>query len=98
MTMFLCFNSLLLIIPAFIVQYTLALICLSKLVRMHFSTCYKISRTAYWVWNIFILLGIGVGIIAFAICKTFFAKKVFGYDKDIPYEVADYVPKDKNEK
>lgn len=95
MTMFLSFNSLLLIIPIFVLQYALALVCLSKLVKMHFSTCYKISRVQYWVWNIFILVGIGVGIITFAICKTFFAEKVFGFDKNIEYEVADYVPKDK---
>lgn len=80
--MFIAINLGLLLIPAVVVQYTMAIACLLMLVNMRFLDKYKISSLKFWVWNFIILLAIGIGFVAFLVCKLFFAKAMFGYTAD----------------
>ncbi len=68
----------LILIPIVIVQYTMAITCLLMLVKMRFSEDYNISSVKFWVWNLTILLIIGVGFIAFLLCRLICPKLCFG--------------------
>lgn len=58
-----------LLIPAFILQYMLALFCLYKLVMIKYSNR-RFNNKKFWLWNVFILLVFFVGSITFLVCSS----------------------------
>ena len=76
-------NLIAIIVPIFIVQYGLSLFCLIKLVFLN----QPIQK--FLLWNFFILIVVGVGIITFLICYCFFRDRVFP-----PQPTAEQVKKD----
>jgi hypothetical protein len=69
--MFYSLSSLVYIVPAVLAQYGLSIFCLLKLLFL------ELPKKQFWLWNFFILLAVGVGIITFAVCYRFFRPRVF---------------------
>lgn len=68
------------LIPVVLLQYGFALFCLVKLVFL------DLPKKKFFLWNFFILLVVGVGIITFLVCYFGFRDKVFPKQPEPPAE------------
>jgi cytoskeletal protein RodZ len=75
--MLIAISNLIYILPAALVQYILATLCLVKLVKLKFSDDRGFSNKKFWLWNAVILALVGIGSLAFFIAYNFLRDKAF---------------------
>ncbi len=69
-------NLIAILAPIILVQYGLSLFCLVKLVLL------DLPRKKFWLWNFFILIVVGIGVVTFLVCYFKFRDKVFPKSHD----------------